>query len=141
MAKPQTRVFFARCAFFGYLLLPVIGYAQSTFGDIRGTVRDPTNLAIPQAAVTLHSLDENTNRVVVSDENGGFLFENLKPGHYTLSGAKPGFSQSSTVTLELTARQSARADVSMSIGQVQQTVNVESEVEQINTENATVGDT
>src|SRR5580693_7015302 len=141
MAKRQTRVFSARCVFLTYLLLPVIGYAQSTFGDVRGTVRDPTNLAIPQAEVTLHSLDDNTNRVLLSDDSGGFLFENLKPGHYTLSGAKTGFSQSSTVTLELTARQSARADLSLSIGQVQQTVNVESAAEQIDTENATVSDT
>jgi hypothetical protein len=141
MAKPQTRVFFARCAFFGYLLLPVIGYAQSTFGDIRGTVRDPSDLAIPEAEVTLHNADENTDRSAISDSSGGFLFENLKPGNYALSAAKTGFSKSSTVTLELTARQSARADLALSVGQVQQTVSVEAVAEQINTENATVGDT
>src|SRR5580658_4990943 len=141
LAKRQTRILYAYCAFFAYVMLPAMGRAQSTFGDIRGTIRDPTNLAIPQAEVTLRNLDENTSRVAVSDENGGFLFENLKPGHYTLGGVKPGFSQSSTVTLELTARQSARVDLSLSIGQVQQTVNVESAAEQINTENATVGDT
>ena len=39
-----------------------------------------------------------------SDDGGGYLFENLKPGRYTLSAAKQGFSASSTVNLELTAR-------------------------------------
>jgi hypothetical protein len=141
MAKRQTRVLSAGCAFCAYLLLPIAGYAQSTFGDIRGTVRDPSNLPVPQVEVTLHSVDENTNRATLSDDSGGYLFENLKPGHYALTAAKPGFSQSSTVTLELTARQSARMDLSLSIGQVTQTVNVESVAEQINTENATVGDT
>jgi len=141
MAKRQTRVLSAGCAFCAYLLLPIASYAQSTFGDIRGTVRDPTNLSVPQAEVTLHSVDENTNRVTMSDEGGGYLFENLKPGHYTLQAAKTGFTQSSAVALELTARQSIRTDLSLSIGQVQQTVNVESAAEQINTENATVGDT
>jgi hypothetical protein len=141
MAKRQTRVFSASCAFCAYLLLPIAGYAQSTFGDIRGTVRDPSNLPVPQAEVTLHSVDENTNRVATTDASGGYLFENLKPGNYALSAAKTGFSQSSSVTLELTARQSARTDLSLSIGQVQQTVSVESAAEQINTENATVGDT
>src|SRR5580658_9456816 len=141
LAKRQTRILSAYCAFFAYLMLPVMGRAQSTFGDIRGTIRDPTNLAIPQAEVTLRNLDENTSRVVVSDESGGFLFENLKPGNYSLSGAKTGFSKSSTVTLELTARQSARADLSLAVGQVQQTVSVESAAEQINTENSVVGDT
>jgi hypothetical protein len=141
MFKRQKRVLSTHCAFFAYLLLPAVGYAQSTFGDIRGTVRDPSNLPVPQAEVTLHSVDENTNRVTTSDAGGGYLFENLKPGRYTLSGAKAGFSASSTVALELTARQSARTELSLSIGQVQQTVSVESAAEQINTENATVGDT
>jgi hypothetical protein len=142
----QTRVLSVRCAFLAYLLLPVTlvpiaAYAQSTFGDIRGTVRDPSGLALPQAVVTLHNSDENTNRTVTSDDSGGYLFENLKPANYTVSAAKPGFAASSTATLELTARQSARVDVTLSIERLEQTVNVESAAEQINTENATVGDT
>jgi hypothetical protein len=146
MPRRQTRVLSARCAFFAYLLLPVmllpgIGYAQSTFGDIRGVIRDPGNLAVPQAVVTLHSLDDNTSRLATTDDGGSYLFENLKPGHYTVTAVKGGFSASSAVTLELTARQSARVDVALSLAQVQQTVNVEAAAEQINTENATVGDT
>jgi hypothetical protein len=54
MANGQTRVLSARCASFAYLLLPVllfplIGYAQSTFADVRGTTRDPAGLALPQS--------------------------------------------------------------------------------------------
>ena len=146
MAKRQTPVSSPRYAFFAYLLLPVvlfpiIGYGQSTFGDIRGTIRDPGGLGVPQAMVTLHDLDDNTNRLATTDDSGGFLFENLKPGHYTVTSAKSGFAASSAVTLELTARQSARVDVTLSIERVQQSVNVEAAAEQINTENATVGDT
>jgi Carboxypeptidase regulatory-like domain len=129
---------FVVCAF---ALSTVAAYSQSTFGDIRGAVRDPSNLAVPQAVVTLHSLDENTNRVAVGDDSGGYLFENLKPGHYTLSATKTGFSASPTVALQLTARQSARADLSLSIAQVEQTVNVEGAAQQIDTENSVIGDT
>jgi hypothetical protein len=141
MAKRQTRVLCARCAFFAYLLLPVLGYAQSTFGDLRGTTRDPAGLALPQALVTLHNVDENTTRSVVSDENANFLFENLKPGNYTLTASKEGFAASPTTSVALVARQSARVDLSLSLAQVQQSVKVEAAAEQIDTENATVGDT
>jgi hypothetical protein len=144
MAKPQTRVFSARCAFFALLpviLLPIAGYAQSTFGDIRGTIRDPAGLVLPQAVVTLHNLDDNTSRLATSDNSGDYLFENLKPGHYNVSAAKSGFSASTEASLELTARQSVRVDVSLSVELVQQAVSVEAAAEQINTENATVGDT
>jgi hypothetical protein len=146
MANRQTRVICARRAFFAHLLLPVIllpvtGYAQSTFGDIRGTTRDPANLALAQAVVSLHNLDENTTRSVVTDNSGDFLFENLKPGHYALVASKEGFATSPTTTVELEARQSARVDLALSLSQVQQTINVEATAQQINTENATVGDT
>jgi hypothetical protein len=137
----QTRALSACCAYLAYLLCPVIGYTQSTFGDIRGTTRDPAGLALPQVVVTLHNLDDNTTRSALTDHSGGYLFENLKPGHYTVSAAKSGFSESSTAALELTARQSVRVDATLSIESLQQTVSVESAAEQINTENATVGDT
>ncbi len=120
---------------------PVVGTSQSTFGDIRGTTRDPANAALPQALVTIHDLDDNTSRTTLSDENGSYLFENLKPGQYQVSAAKQGFATSSVVNVELTARQSARVDVAMSLAAVAQTINVEASAEQINTENATVGDT
>ena len=65
--------------------------------------------------MTLHNLDENTDRLATTDDTGGFLFENLKPGHYAVSATKAGFATSSAMTLELTARQSARVDVTLSI--------------------------
>jgi hypothetical protein len=123
------------------VLLPRVGYSQSTFGDIRGTIHDPGDLAVAQANVTLRNVEENTDRTATSDESGGYLFQNLKPGHYTLSAEKSGFARSTTVSVELTARQSVRADVTLSIQQVMETVTVESAAEQINTENAEVGDT
>ncbi|HTC32735.1 MAG TPA: carboxypeptidase regulatory-like domain-containing protein, partial [Bryobacteraceae bacterium] len=141
MPNRQTRVFFVACAFFAFLLLPAIVNAQSTFGDIRGTVRDPAGLPLPQAVVTLHNTDENTTRSALSDENANFLFENLKPGHYTVTGTKEGFASSPTVEVELVARQSARVDLPLSLAQVNQNIKVEAAAEQIDTENATVGDT
>ena len=141
MLKRTLSVCPACCAFFAYLLLPVAGHAQSTFGDIRGTTRDPQGLALPQTLVTLHNVDENTSRSVISDDNANFLFENLKPGNYSVVASKEGFAASPTTTLELVARQSARVDLALSLAQVQQSVQVEAAAQQINTENATVGDT
>jgi hypothetical protein len=123
----------------GCALAPSL-YSQSTFGDVRGTVRDPSGLALPQAMVTLHSVDENTNRTALSDDVGNYLFENLKPGHYQVSAIKEGFAKSSTIEVELEARQSARVDLGLSLAQVQQTVDVQAAAEQINTENGVIGD-
>lgn len=138
MPNRQTRV---RYALFAYFLLPAIACAQSTFGDIRGTVRDPQGLALAESLVTLHSVDENTTRSAVSDNNANFLFENVKPGNYTLMASKEGFAPSPTTSVELVARQSVRVDLSLFLAQVQQSVEVQASTQQIDTENATVGDT
>jgi hypothetical protein len=138
MPNRRTRLHFTLLAF---LLFPVIARAQSTFGDIRGTARDPAGLVVPQATVTLQNLDENSDRLATTDDTGGFLFENLKPGHYTVSAAKAGFATSSAMTLELTARQSARVDVTLSIQGVVQSVTVQAAAQRIDTEDATVDDT
>lgn len=141
MVHRETRALWASGVLMASLLLPALAYAQSTFGDIRGTTRDPAGLALPQTIVTLHNLDENTTRSAISDDNANFLFENLKPGRYTLVGSKDGFASSPTTEVELVARQSVRVDLPLSLAQVQQSVQVEAAAQQINTENATVGDT
>ncbi len=121
-------------------LLPSIGNSQSTFGDIRGMTRDPAGLALPQALVTLHDLDDNTIHTAVTDANANFLFENLKPGHYSVEAAKEGFAKSPPISVELTARQSARVELALALAQTQQTVSVEASAGQINTENSVIGD-
>lgn len=120
------------------LTLPLA--AQSTFGDVRGVTRDPSGLPLPAAAVAVHSLDENTDRKVTSGEDGSFLVENLKPGHYQLTAAKEGFQNSSPVEVELSARQSLRVDLALALQSQTETVQVSAAAEQVNTENGTIGD-
>jgi hypothetical protein len=52
-------------------------HAQSTFGSVVGTVQDATNAVVPGAAVTLHSQDDNSDRVTTSSSTGDFQFVNL----------------------------------------------------------------
>jgi len=114
--------------------------AQSTFGAVRGTALDQSGTALPGAQVTLHSLDENTTVVTPSDESGTFSFENIKPGHYTVTAAREGFAKATVSQFELTARQILRVDVTLAIAAQAQTVEVAATGESINTENATLSD-
>jgi hypothetical protein len=118
-----------------------LAHAQSTFGDLRGTTRDPSGLPLPQAAVTVHSVEQNNDRKLVSGDDGSFAVENLQPGHYELTGAKEGFQTSPATTVELSARQSLRVDIILAIESQSQSVEVTTAGEQVNTENAVLGDT
>jgi hypothetical protein len=121
-------------------LIPPVALGQSTFGDLRGVVRDPSGLPIPGAAVTVHSFDENSDRKVVTGTDGGYVVANLKPGHYQLSAVKEGF-RTSEMDVNLSARQSLHVDVNLALAGQSVTVQVSGAAEQINTENGTLGDT
>jgi hypothetical protein len=129
---------------FGLLIVAGFGAAgaraQSTFGTIRGTTLDQTNSFIPDAQVTLHNADENTDATINSDDHGNFLFENLKPGHYSLFATKDGFAKAIVDKVELAARQDLRVDVKLALASQNQVVEVSEAAELVNTENATLTD-
>ena len=115
-------------------------WSQSTFGSIRGTVQDDSGAVIPGAEVTLHSVDENTDRIVQADSVGNYLLENVKAGHYSLRARHDGFANAVIEGIELAARQDLRFALSMNIAQQSTTVEVSSAAAEVNTENATIGD-
>lgn len=116
---------------------PAVG-AQSVFGSIRGSTLDQSGSPVATAQVTLLSLDENTAMSAVSDGDGNFLFENLKPGHYKLTAAKDGFANRIVDQIELTARQALRLEVKLAVASQLQTVEVSAAPQFMNTENATL---
>ena len=121
-------------------LMLQLTHAQSTFGDLRGTTRDPSGLPLDRAAVTVHSVEENNDRKLLSGEDGSFTVPNLQPGHYQLTAAKAGFQNSAAVAVELSARQSLRVDLTLALASEHQTIEVAGTSEQVNTENAVIGD-
>ncbi len=46
--------------------------AQSTFGNIVGTVQDQSHASVPGAAITIRNLDDNSVHTAVSSDNGSF---------------------------------------------------------------------
>ena len=96
-------------------LHPAAIFAQSTSGDVVGTVSDPTGAAAPHDTVTATTEATAVAITVTANENGEFHLSNLPAGHYTLKGSAPGFQtfslQGFTVTLNQTATASLRPPV------------------------------
>ena len=114
--------------------------AQSTFGSVRGTAEDASGAAIPGTHVTLHSVDENSDRMVDTDDSGNYTLENVKAGKYSIRAQRDGFSDLVIDGITLAARQDLRFNLSMAVAAQTTTVQVTSSATEINTENATVGD-
>jgi hypothetical protein len=112
--------------------------AQSTFGSVVGTVQDTTQAVVPGATVTLHSLDDNSDRVATSNPTGDFEFVNLKPGRYSVNSKSSGFADAQVPAFDLAPRQTARVNVVMSVQSAQQTVEVSATATLISTDKATL---
>jgi len=121
------------------LFLPT-AQAQSTFGSIRGTVQDASGAVIAGAVVTVHSLDENFERQVMTDGSGDFVVENLKPGRYKLTAHHDGLADAVVSSVALEARQDLRIPITLTIATATTVVEVSDSPDQINTENATLSD-
>ena len=117
-----------------------MAHGQSTFGSMRGTVQDSTGAAIPGTHLTLHSVDENTDRAVDTDIDGNFIFENVKAGKYSLRAHRDGFADTVVSGISIEARQDLRIPTTMNVAAEATTVEVTSGADQINSENATLGD-
>jgi len=78
---------------------------------LHGTTLDASGLAAPAVQVTIHSVDENTDRVVMSDGQGNFVVGSLKPGHYQLTAKKQGFAGSPATYLTLAPGDDLRFDM------------------------------
>ena len=80
-------------------------FGQSTFGSISGSVRDPQGALVPNASITLHREQSNTDRVLLSGPDGQYIALNLTPGTYTLRTSAAGFASYSAENIDLDARQ------------------------------------
>jgi outer membrane cobalamin receptor len=73
------------------------------FGSIRGIVHDPQHRPVAGASVKLKSATSDWSQSTQTDQDGGFLFNNVPIGDYTITVSQPGFAdvqQRATVVAE-----------------------------------------
>src|SRR4051812_16012413 len=76
------------------ILWRAVAFCQSAVtGAVTGSVQDPSNAVIPNASVSLKSLDTNKEDTALTGEDGRFRFNNLQPGNYSLKVTMQGFGQ------------------------------------------------
>jgi hypothetical protein len=103
------------------LALPTIVSAQTA--ELRGSVADSTGSALPGVTVTIVNTATGVERVVITDEQGAFRVPALQPGPYTVESTLTGFG-SDTQKVVLTVGQVADLRVSLSVGAIQESVQV-----------------
>jgi hypothetical protein len=113
----------------------------TTLGTVSGTVTDPTNAVVPDAAVNLKDNATGDVRTTNSNAAGRYVFINVNPGKYDLSITKQGFAKTTIPGLTVQVGQVSTNNVTLKVGSESQTVEVATTGVELQTDNATVGST
>ena len=71
-------------------------------------------------------------------QDGGYQFNLVPPGRYSVSGSLSGFKTSTTTDLDVQVNKSTRVDLSLQLGSVTESVEVTAQAAQIDSESAQV---
>src|SRR5467141_4068954 len=113
-------------------------YAQSTT-SLRGVITDPSGGVVPNATVRIISTENGYVRQNATDGNGGYSFLQIAPGTYKLTVEKTGFATMTRSDVKLLVNTPSTLDLAMAVSATGEVVNVASEVSQVNTTDASMG--
>ena len=114
-------------------VLTVYPQASSSTAELRGTVTDQAEAAIPGAKVTLTDLNKGTSRTATTDSQGNYIFVQLLPGPYEIRVEATNFAPS-RAKIELTVGQQANIPIKLTAGKVEIAVDVVAGTEVVETE-------
>jgi hypothetical protein len=93
----------------------VFAQAVIAVAQISGTVRDSTGALLPNANISLRSLDTNRTYSSTSDASGYYVVPNLPPGPYELKVTSTGFEPRVQSGVQLSVGQTATLDVTLAL--------------------------
>ncbi len=123
------------------LLLASQAFAQSTFGTLVGTVRDPSGSVVPDCKITATNTGTSATRAALTDKEGNYVLVNLEPGTYQILIEAAGFQPTTLKDIALTARETIRNDGTLTVAGQTQTVSVNEESDVITTEVSNLAET
>src|SRR4029079_18798076 len=105
---------------FGVNAGPVL--AQVAAGELTGLVRDAAGAPVPGAEVTVANIENNRQRVFISNRDGVYTAASLAPGGYRIEVELAGFKPMRREGVSLATGEKARIDFGLIVGDVREQV-------------------
>jgi len=112
---------------------------SSTTGALTGTVTDPSGAVISGASVAADNKATGQERTTTTDASGVYKFSQLPPGDYSVKFSASGFKTSEVGSVTINITETAVLNSKLELGGQTTTLTIESTVETVQTQNATVG--
>ena len=123
------------------LALCLPAFAQSDNSSISGIVKDPTGAVVANAKVVVKNEGTAFERQTTTNESGFYTVTNIPPGFYEVKVEATGFKSFVKTRNRLEAALPMQVNADLTVGQLSESVTVEANVAQLNTESAAVGKT
>lgn len=127
------------CCFCCFLFFSPPGWGQADQGTIMGVVQDSSGAILPNAQVTLTSIDSGLVLQAKTDRGGLYTFSPIKIGNYKVTASAKGFQTTSHENLHLDVQQHLNVPLTLSVGEESQTVTVTSAAPLLGTQDSSVG--
>ncbi len=116
------------------------GWAQSSSsGTVAGSVVDQSAAVVEGATVTLTDTSTNNARTTTTNAAGRYVYVDVTPGSYSIAVSKPGFETTKTANQEVKVGATVTVNLSLHVGGANVVVEVQATGTELQTMNATVG--
>jgi hypothetical protein len=134
----QLRTVILACAFL-LLAAPVLAQTTTT-GGVSGLIADPQGAVLSDATVTLTNDATGNKLETKTTKNGSYHFDLVPPGDYTILVSESGFAKSES-KVSVANSQITNADLKLTLGSDQQTIDVVATGTLLQAENSNVATT
>src|ERR1700730_9634074 len=126
----------ATFAFSSFTLVPV--FAQVVGGTLSGTITDQSGGVVPQVSVSVRNIATGITRTSTTSSAGFYSVPNLLPGTYAIKAEAKGFASEMQTGITLTVGEQQVLNFTLQVGQMTQTVEVTTEVPNVQLANSTI---
>src|SRR5947209_2513986 len=121
------------------LVLSLAAYGQLYTGSISGTITDPSGAVVPGAEVLAADVDKGFTYKGTTDDAGHYVLRSIPPGNYSITVKVQNFESQRKSGIVIAVNQNAGVDFTLKVGAASQTIEVQAQHVELQTEDATTG--
>lgn len=112
--------------------------AQVLYGTLTGNVTDASGAAVPNAKIEAVNTGTGVSKQAATDDRGAYTINDLQPGTYRVTITAPSFGRVVQEGVTLDANTVRRADATLTVSQLSESVTVDASVMTLQTDRADV---
>jgi hypothetical protein len=112
----------------------VVAVEAQTASTITGIIQDPSGAVVPGVTVSARHLETNLTRSTVSDEQGRYVFPEMRVGRYEIRAELTGFRPWTRSSLTLTLGETSVINIALEVAALASDLEIQGEGSLVNTQ-------